>query len=183
MRCRRRRANEDSRPRDRGSPEPQPRHRLGDSPRRNRRGHPPRLCRVPARRAGPHRRPLPRPGAPLVPGTGRAGRASPVRQRQPVPEPGLRSCPALARPAPLPDPSLSAPDQRQGRALDPDGPVRVPVRRGLRLARRAAACARAVHRLLQRTAPASRYRRADTTSAADRAHGGLSVTNLARDYS
>ena len=94
----------------------------------------------------------------------------------------VRTDPALARPAPQPDSPVSPPDQRQGRALDPHRPVRVPLRRGLPLRRRSQTCAGALHRLLQRTAPASRHRRADPTSAAHRPDGGMIVTNLAGDY-
>ena len=60
-------------------------------------------------------------------------------------------------------------DQRQGRALDPHGPVRVPLRRGLRLARRAPLALERFLGYYNGAAPAPRHRRTDSGGPAHRA--------------
>ena len=108
--------------------------------------------------------------------------ADPVRQRGGLPEPGLRaSRPPPHRPPQL-DPPVPAPDQRQGRALDPDRPVRVALRRGLQLVRGAGGCARPVRRVLQRRAPSPGPRWTDTSSAASAEIGRVTDTNVFGDY-
>lgn len=125
------------------------------------------------------RRPAPRRASGSARCAGSGGRASsssassPTRER--LPEPALRTARAPARPAPFPDPSLPPADQREGRALDPDGPLGVPLSRGLRQLQRATACARSLHRLLQRAAPSPGHRWPDPSSAAHREAGGLTV--------
>lgn len=170
-------------PRDRRSDESPPGHRLGGAPCRDRRRHSAGLCRAVDGRARPDDRSLPGPSAALVQGPGDHGRPAADRQRIRVSESGVRPNPALARPAPKPDQAVSAPDQRQGRDLNPDRALGVLLGGGLLLRRRLPPCTRSIHWLLQRSTPASRHRRADPTSATDRSAGGLTVTNLAGDYS
>jgi hypothetical protein len=71
-------------------------------------------------------------------------------------------------------PVLAA-DQRQARALDPDGPLRVPLSRGLHQLRGAAPCAQPLRRLLQRGAPSPGHRRTDASAAAQREARRLTV--------
>lgn len=155
-------------PGDRRSADAPARSGLGDPPRRDRRRDPARLRRAPARREEPHHRPLPRPGAALVPLAGDPGPAAPHRQRQSVPEPGGPGGRPPTRAEAFSDPPVPAPDERHVRAPDPDRPRRVPPPRGLRLLRRAPACARPLRPLRQRGTPSPWPRRTDASTAAQR---------------
>jgi hypothetical protein len=126
-------------------------------------------------REGPHDGPLPRPGAALVSLPGHPGPPAADRQRQPVRVPGLPPGGTPARAEALSDPAVPATDERLVRALDPDGPRRVPLSRGVRGLRSTPLRAGPLRHVVQRGAPSPGHRRSDASAAAQREARRLTV--------
>jgi hypothetical protein len=76
----------------------------------------------------------------------------------------------------------STSDQRQGRRLDPDGPVRVPVHAGLPLGRRTTPCPLPVHLAITTSSAPPGHRQTDPAPATHRVASRVTVTNVVRDY-